>query len=124
MIKNAEKSFNSDPAQFYRPQTKFGARKYVYRCVSVHRGVPGPRGDVWPGGCLVPGGAWSWGVQGVPGPGGCLVETTPAPGRLLLRAVRIPLECILVLLMVVSHGGCKQQIPPVVFVFIPLYLFS
>ena len=31
---------------------------------------------------------------GVPGPGGCLVETPP--GRLLLRAVRILLECILI----------------------------
>ena len=30
----------------------------------------------------------------MPGPGGCLVETPP--GRLLLRAVRILLECILV----------------------------
>ena len=38
-------------------------------------GVPGPRGDAWPR-------------------GGCLVETPP--GRLLLRAVRILLECILV----------------------------
>ena len=40
------------------------------------------------------GGAWSQG-GGAPGPrGGCLVETPP--GRLLLRAVRILLECILV----------------------------
>ena len=42
-----------------------------------------------------PGGVWSGGVHGagVHGPGGCLVET---PRRLLLRAARILLECILV----------------------------
>ena len=53
-------------------------------------------GEVWcrgagPGGCLVPGGAWSGGgawSRGVPG--------GDPPGRLLLRAVRILLECILV----------------------------
>ena len=39
-----------------------------------------------PGGCLLRG-VW---------PGGCLVEAPPPPGRLLLRAVRILLECILV----------------------------
>ena len=40
------------------------------------------------------GGAWSWGVNGPggPAPGGCLVETP----QLLLRAVRILLECIVV----------------------------
>ena len=48
-------------------------------------GVPGP------GGCLVPGGAW---CRGVPGAGGFPEETPPR--RLLLRAVRILLECILV----------------------------
>ena len=54
------------------------------------QGVPGPGGSAL-------GGAWSWGgllQGGVPGPGGCLVETPP--GRLLLRTVRILLECILV----------------------------
>ena len=68
--------------------------------------MPGPGGLVLGGGvgCLVPeGGAWSQGgclVGGVPGPrgclvpGGCLVQTLS--GRLLLRAVRILLECILV----------------------------
>ena len=50
------------------------------------QGVPGLGGSAT-GGWV----AWSWGV---PGPGGCLVENTP--GRLLLRAVRILLECILV----------------------------
>ena len=51
------------------------------------------QGDAWPrgcacsrGGCLLLGGTCS--------PGGCLVETPPR--RLLLRAVRILLECILV----------------------------
>ena len=57
------------------------------------RGVPGPGG----GGCLVPG--------GLPGPRGCLVlggwvrswgVHGGDPPRLLLRAVRILLECILV----------------------------
>ena len=52
--------------------------------------VPGPGGYLVPGGawsrgCLVPGGAWS--QEGV--------WRTP-PGRLLLRALRILLECILV----------------------------
>ena len=70
-----------------------------------------PRGGAWSGGMsslggLVPWGAWShawsWGclVQGVPGPR----WGVPGPGgawwrppkRLLLRAVRILLECILV----------------------------
>ena len=67
-------------------------------CLVPGEGVPGPRGDAWSQGrgCLVPGGvvpvglvlvggAWS---QGVPG--------GDPPGRLLLRAVRILLECILV----------------------------
>ena len=55
----------------YRLQTKFGAMLYVYRCVSVHGGVPGP------GGCLVPGAiAWSWG-GGVPGPVRGLVWRVP-----------------------------------------------
>ena len=43
-------------------------------------GVPGPRGVPGRRGGLVQGGAWSWGVW----------------RRLLLRAVRILLECILV----------------------------
>ena len=59
---------------FYRPKTKFGARLYVYRCVSVHRGVPDPGGRrflVPEGvGYLVLGGAWSWGLPD-PGGGGC-----------------------------------------------------
>ena len=54
-------------------------------------------GGSGPGGIWSQGGAWSRGMPGpggVPGPEGCLVETPP--GRLLLRAVRILLECILV----------------------------
>ena len=47
------------------------------------QGVPGP-GGAWSGGCLVLGGAWSWGMPG------------PGERRLLLRTVRILLECILV----------------------------
>ena len=62
---------------------------------SVHGGVPAAGG----GGCSW--GVWSWGVPargGVPAPGGLLqggVWWRP-PGLPLLRAVRIPLECILV----------------------------
>ena len=81
-------------------------------------GVPGPGGVPGPRGCLlqgegVPGlgGAWSWRVclvpgrclpQGVPGLGGLVsqhaLRQTPPPRerRLLLRTVRILLECILV----------------------------
>ena len=51
----------------------------------VQWGVPGLGGVPGPGGCLVQEGVWSRGV-----PGG------DPPGRLLLRAVRILLECILV----------------------------
>ena len=84
------------------------------------------------GGCLVPGGVWSrggawsqggvwsWGVPGAggvpglgegrPGPGGCLVETLSPPppsGWLLLRAVRILLECILVSESICFYGSDK-----------------
>ena len=82
------------PTYYYRRQTKFGARLYVYRCVSVHgggmlwcgawsrgvarsrggflvtRGVPGPGGYDPGGGVPAPGGVWfsgdacSWGVPG------------------------------------------------------------
>ena len=38
--------------------------------------MPIPGGGSNPGGCLVPGVAWSGGCM-VPGPGGCLVETVP-----------------------------------------------
>ena len=56
-------------------------------------GGSGPRGCLLLGGDLVP---------GVPGPGGCLLRGGGVPawwrpaGRLLLRVVRILLECILV----------------------------
>ena len=55
-----------------------------------------PQGGSRPGGRAWSWGVWSWGVSGPGGllPGGCLVETPP--GRLLLRAVRMLLECILV----------------------------
>ena len=51
----------------------------------VGGGVPAPMGMSAPGGCLLPGGS---GPRGVPG--------GDPPERLLLRAVRILLECILV----------------------------
>ena len=69
----------------------------MFTGVCLSTGGSGPGGLPGPGG-----GAWSRGV-GVPaprggrsGPGGCLVET---PRRLLLWAVRILLECILVLIL-------------------------
>ena len=90
----------------YRPQTKLREGN-VFTGVrdSVHGGGPGLGGClVWgvsaPGGCLVQGGvsapggiAWSRGVSALGGgvPGG------DPPRRLLLQAVRILLECILVL---------------------------
>ena len=66
------------------------------------RGLPGPgEGGLLRGVCLVPGGS---APGGVPGPR-CLVETPL--GRLLLRAVRILLECILV-----YRGGRWCPCPP------------
>ena len=53
----------------------------MFTGVSVHRG------------CMLPGGAWSGGVGGSLVRGGALWRP---PGRLLLRAVCILLECILV----------------------------
>ena len=94
---------------FYRPQTKLReCNVFTGVCDSVHRGVPAPWG-VWPrwgeGACS--GGVWSQGVM--LGPGGCLVgggfllPGVGVPGGdpprwLLLRAVRILLACILVLI--------------------------
>ena len=95
------------------PATKLG-QGYIFTgmCDSVHRGVHGPgEGCMVLGECL--GGAWSraawsrgctggalsgWGAWsgGCMVPGG-LVEKPPPPRRPLLRAVRILLECILVL---------------------------
>ena len=62
-------------------------------CHSVHRGAVWSKRGAWSRG------GWSWGclVWGVPGPGGAWWRP---PGRLLLRAVRILLECILVSRMV------------------------
>ena len=86
-------------------------------CSSSPGGSPGPH--LWrygPGGCLVLGGPGPSGVllvkggcqvlggcllRGVPAPErGCLVET---PWRLLLRAVRILLECFLVHIVFMSQ---------------------
>ena len=90
-------------------------RLCFHRRESVHGGggwclVPG--GCTVPGGCPFLGGAWSPG--GFLFPGGLLpgvwcfsqhaLRQTPLPRerRLLLRTVRIPLECILVLVVVLS----------------------
>ena len=71
-------------------------------------GVPGPEGSLVPGGIWSWRGAWSWGL---PGPGGfgipaCTGRNPPTlpPTRerwLLLRTVRILLECILVLILLI-----------------------
>ena len=61
-------------------------------------------GDAWSRGVPAPGDAWSRGgacSRGVPALGGARSGGVPGgdpPGRLLLRAVRILLECILVCL--------------------------
>ena len=65
-------------------------------------GVPGPRGGLVRGGCLVPGGLVLGGV-----PGG------DPPGRLLLRAVRILLECILVCFFFSKTCVFLSQIKPI-----------
>ena len=63
--------------------------------------MPAPGGGLVPGGCLLPVGSDPGGVpaqgglvQGVPASGG--VPGEDPPDGLLLRAVRILLECILV----------------------------
>ena len=73
----------------YLPQTKFAKVMFSNVCVCPQRGLPGPggclvRGCLLQGRCLVPGGS---------GPRGVLRLQV----LLLLRAVRILLECILVL---------------------------
>ena len=84
----------------YRLQTKFAKVMFLHVSVShsVHRGGQGVSALE---------GAWSWGVSG-PG-GGYLVLVVPdpgggpggdPPGQLLLRVVRILLECILVQLLI------------------------
>ena len=85
---------------FYRPQTKLReGNVFTGVCDSVHGGVPGPGGAWSRGGVCSQGGAWS---RGVSAPGGVCSRGDPGgdpPGRLLLRAVRILLECILVFLI-------------------------
>ena len=89
------------------PATKLG-QGYTFTgvCHSVNRGVASSRGVHGPGGCvhaprgvcMVRGGAWyrgeAWSRGGAWSQGGW---RPPPPGRLLLRAVHILLECILVL---------------------------
>ena len=75
-------------------------------CPQGEVSAPGGGGCLVCGGvCMVPGGVCS---RGVPGPRGCLVlggipactEADPRERRLLLRTVRILLECILVLVII------------------------
>ena len=83
-------------------------RLCFYRCVSVHRGVPGPGGSA-PRGCLVSG--------GMPGPGGGWVgipactEADPLPREKqpLMRTIRILLECILVLFWRLTEIYCGNK---------------
>ena len=96
-------------------------RLCFYRCVSVHRrGCVWQGGHAWQGACVAGGHAW-WGAcmagghvwqgacmargEGVHGRGACMVGGMHVPPRQMLRlqhtvnerAVRILLECILVL---------------------------
>ena len=73
---------------FYRPQTKFAKVMLLHVSVILSTEVGGP----WSreGAC-----SGRYLLQRDLVPGGCLVETLPR--RLLLRAVRILLECILVM---------------------------
>ena len=84
----------------YRPQRS--CEDYVFTGVCLSTGVSA-LGGAWswgvcsggmpgPGGCLLPVGAWSRGV-GIPA---CTEADPPWERRLLLRTVRILLECILV----------------------------
>ena len=73
----------------YRPQRSWGKVIFSQACVILFT-VPGP-GGAWSRGVC----AWSGGGGCVPGPGG---PGGDPPRRLLLRAVRILLECILVIL--------------------------
>ena len=78
---------------FYRPQTKFAKVMFLHVSVILSTGGWG-WGCLVPGGCLVLGGTWS---RGLPAPrGACSGGVEIPPWRLLLRAVRILLECILV----------------------------
>ena len=88
----------------YRPQTKLReGNVFTGVCDSVHMGGVWSRGGACFRGVPAPGGACSWEVP-TPGggsvPGGYLLQGgawwRPPPGRLLLQAVRILLECILV----------------------------
>ena len=72
---------------FLRPQTKFAKVMFLHVSVNLSTGGCLVRGG------LVPGGVWFLG--GGPGPGGAWWRPSPF-GRLLLRVVRILLECILV----------------------------
>ena len=73
-------------------------------------------GDLLPGrGCACSRGACSWGggwvcSGGVPAPGGSCLETPPESRRLLLRTVRILLECILVLIFVQFRGKMAKTV--------------
>ena len=83
-------------------------------------GVSASGGASGPGVCLLPGGVCS---QGVPAPGGVYSKGVPAPGgsgsggvpgedspgQLLLRVVRILLECILVSVYILVMTTLRGQ---------------
>ena len=105
-------------SQFLPSATKL-QRLWFYRCLSVHRGgawsrgVPAPRrglfsGGSGPGGCLVLGGWYPSMHWGRP----------PWERRLLLRMVRILLECIIVLYFFLPNaGGFYQELVMVTWLF-------
>ena len=90
---NLSKNIKND----YRPQRSWGKVMFLQASVILSTGGSAPGGGAWSQGGLL------WGMPGSGGClvlggclllGGCLVKTPP--GRPLLRAVRILLECILV----------------------------
>ena len=101
------KSLNQNNKRIcYLPQRSWGKVIFSQASVILSTGGSAPRGEVCSqkgvcsgeaGSRVGGGGAWSW---------GCLVETPP--GQLLLWAVRILLECILV----VRYGFCASQNVP------------
>ena len=85
---------------FLPPANEVWGKVICLKCVSVHRGVPGPGGHY--GRCLVwevpgLGGAWSWGRVWSRGVWSGEGAWWRHPLRLLLCVVRILLECILVM---------------------------
>ena len=98
-------------------------RLCFYRCVSVHGGEDLLLEGAWSQGGFAPGGAWSWGgllpggvcyregawSGGVGIPAYTEADPSPRERRLLLRTVRILLECILVIYPNISISDFLQK---------------